>query len=579
MSLENIFAELKQVETHDEIRKMEDLIEAMQETETGINFKSQKVFLTTIPAAVSGDNLISWIENHLRIEDSQEASHIANVLLLYGYVYPLTDYKSSLVKDDPTAFYRFQAPYYWISKTPKPDPMDYAIYLVKRTLRKRPKYALEDYEQSALHRLQNMLAQKWEFICMQAADQMRLYKDKRKSDQIVLEAQVGAFVDIDMSTNFLANCIERAFWRVHHPPPSRLSCFKEGLPLQHRPSDSCLLARQQQCRQQPPPLQSHSHLRISNKKSTENILLFTANRSSYDWFLSDLHSSSSTMSATAWLSQPGSIEQSPCQPLVTLPTCDSLLTSFPLGSRLSISSSGTVTESTPYPTVNQATFTSNGPCFSSTLSFKSNAGVVHVYISAKLVRLWATSFDNLLWDPKGCQAFKAFLEKEFSSENLRFWLTVNAYQFTPISNLRAAGKRIFDEFLAPNAPSEINIDCTTRAATAEAVKVIGLVYFLWGGNPHSDPAFLPNQHTNPSWFVFLEAKQHIYKLMKSDSYVRFLRSDDYSAVLRVVLANQHSGHSRRSTVKPSLATSVPSAAEDSGLAVSSSLSQKQRCSN
>uniref|UniRef100_A0A5K3EP10 RGS domain-containing protein n=1 Tax=Mesocestoides corti TaxID=53468 RepID=A0A5K3EP10_MESCO len=424
-----------------------------------------------------------------------------------------------------------KAPYYWISKTPKPDPMDYAIYLVKRTLRKRPKYALEDYEQSALHRLQNMLAQKWEFICMQAADQMRLYKDKRKSDQIVLEAQ------------------ERAFWRVHHPPPSRLSCFKEGLPrnglvnrrslswrrahvnillnrdrmFQHRPSDSCLLARQQQCRQQPPPLQSHSHLRISNKKSTENILLFTANRSSYDWFLSDLHSSSSTMSATAWLSQPGSIEQSPCQPLVTLPTCDSLLTSFPLGSRLSISSSGTVTESTPYPTVNQ-------------------------------VRLWATSFDNLLWDPKGCQAFKAFLEKEFSSENLRFWLTVNAYQFTPISNLRAAGKRIFDEFLAPNAPSEINIDCTTRAATAEAVK-------------------------NPSWFVFLEAKQHIYKLMKSDSYVRFLRSDDYSAVLRVVLANQHSGHSRRSTVKPSLATSVPSAAEDSGLAVSSSLSQKQRCSN
>ncbi len=70
--------------------------------------------------------------------------------------------------------------------------MDYAIYLVKRTLRKRQKYGLEEYEQSALHRLQNMLAHKWEFICMQAADQVRLYKDKRKSDQIVLEAQVGS---------------------------------------------------------------------------------------------------------------------------------------------------------------------------------------------------------------------------------------------------------------------------------------------------------------------------------------------------------------------------------------------------
>lgn len=74
--------------------------------------------------------------------------------------------------------------------------MDYAIYLVKRTLRKNPKYNLEEYEQAALRRLQNLLAHKWEFICMQAADQVRLYKDKRKSDQIVLEAQVGPFANL-----------------------------------------------------------------------------------------------------------------------------------------------------------------------------------------------------------------------------------------------------------------------------------------------------------------------------------------------------------------------------------------------
>ncbi len=68
--------------------------------------------------------------------------------------------------------------------------MEYAIYLMKRTMRKRQKYALEEYEQTSLQRLQNTLSYKWEFICMQAADQLRLYKDKRKSDQIVLEAQV-----------------------------------------------------------------------------------------------------------------------------------------------------------------------------------------------------------------------------------------------------------------------------------------------------------------------------------------------------------------------------------------------------
>lgn len=45
---------------------------------------------------------------------------------------------------------------------------------------------------------------------------------------------------------------------------------------------------------------------------------------------------------------------------------------------------------------------------------------------------------------------------------------------------------------------------------------------------------------NPSWFSFEDAKQHIYKLMKNDSYVRFLRSDDYSSVLRIALSVQAS---------------------------------------
>lgn len=70
--------------------------------------RSQKIFLTTIPSAVSGASLITWIEHFLKIDDPQEAEHIANVLLLYGYVYSLTDYKSYMVKNEPTAFYRFQ---------------------------------------------------------------------------------------------------------------------------------------------------------------------------------------------------------------------------------------------------------------------------------------------------------------------------------------------------------------------------------------------------------------------------------------------------------------------------------------
>ncbi|KAL5104588.1 Regulator of G-protein signaling 7 [Taenia crassiceps] len=430
----------------------------------------------------------------------------------------------------------FKAPYYWLSKTPEADPMDYAIYLVRRTLNKQQKYGLENYERRALHRLRTVLARKWEFICLQAADQERLYKYRRKSDQFVIEAQ------------------ERAFWLVHRPPPSRLSCFEEQLPRNGHMDQRLLTWRQAHAsillnkdrrfqshslepraspklqaspsfRQPTAQAMSHSHLCLSNRKSAENLLFFTANRSSYDWFLSEVsgsgHSSScrSFSAASPWLSQPSAIEASACVPLIGLPTCDSLLTSTPLGSCLS--------------TDDQA-----GPC---TKPF-GDASILPPTVNQ--VRLWATSFDNLLWDPSGCQAFKAFLEKEFSSENLRFWLSVNAYQFTAVSNLKAAGQRIYEEFLSPNAPSEINIDCSTRVNTAKAVK-------------------------NPSWYVFLEAKQQIYKLMKSDSYARFLRSNDYSAALRVALDNNgHHGDRRTSrwALRPptplNIATSISSGLDD-----------------
>lgn len=105
-----------------------------------------------------------------------------------------------------------QAPYFWLSKVNKPDAMDYAIYLVKRSLRGRQKYGLEEYEHGALDRLQKMLCDKWEFIYMQAEEQVRLGKERKKTDRTVINAQ------------------ERAFWRIHRPPPGRPCRVEEGLP-------------------------------------------------------------------------------------------------------------------------------------------------------------------------------------------------------------------------------------------------------------------------------------------------------------------------------------------------------------
>lgn len=82
-----------------------------------------------------------------------------------------------------------QSPYYWPWQGPRvagsgssgpslgPDNVEYAIYLVKRTLRNKQRHGLEEYEQEALANLKKNLAAKWDFITMQAEEQvlMKLY--------------------------------------------------------------------------------------------------------------------------------------------------------------------------------------------------------------------------------------------------------------------------------------------------------------------------------------------------------------------------------------------------------------------
>ena len=66
---------------------------------------------------------------------------------------------------------RFQAPEYWPSRN-NPDNTEYALYLLKRTLKNKPKGSLEDYEVEALARMKKLLANKWETICQLAEEQI-----------------------------------------------------------------------------------------------------------------------------------------------------------------------------------------------------------------------------------------------------------------------------------------------------------------------------------------------------------------------------------------------------------------------
>ena len=122
---------------------------------------------------------------------------MANLLCQHGYFFPVGDNRNLSVKDD-SSLYRFQVcadyfyckafdgkflelmifsllqtPYYWPSQVPCLDSVDYAIYLAKRTLRNKQKHGLEDYELEALNQLRKTLTQKWDFISMQADEQVR----------------------------------------------------------------------------------------------------------------------------------------------------------------------------------------------------------------------------------------------------------------------------------------------------------------------------------------------------------------------------------------------------------------------
>ncbi|XP_076366726.1 regulator of G-protein signaling 6-like isoform X4 [Tachypleus tridentatus] len=195
--------------------KIERLVREMQHPMTGVPVRSQKLFLTYIPSVFMGFDLVDWLMSRLNIKHLAEAIHLANLICQHGYFYPVNDTKLTL-KDDGT-LYRFQEQCFWPSYN-QPDDIHYAIFLVKRTLRNKQKHGLEDHEQETLARLKKVLSQKWEYICKQAEEQVHLMNERKKSEKSILDSQ------------------EKAYWRVHRPPPGIVSCFERG-PLANKKTE------------------------------------------------------------------------------------------------------------------------------------------------------------------------------------------------------------------------------------------------------------------------------------------------------------------------------------------------------
>ncbi|KAL7742642.1 hypothetical protein ACLKA6_002008 [Drosophila palustris] len=402
--------------------KMEILVREMQDQDHGVPVRQQKIFLTSIPYAFMGYDLIEWLMDRLQIEES-EALNIANQLCLHGYFFPVNDSKMLTVKDD-SSLYRFQTPYYWPWQHKAPDNVEYAIYLAKRSLRNKQRHALEDYEAEALASLHKNLKAKWDFISMQAEEQVRLAKDRKKGDKIVGDSQ------------------ERAYWRVHRPPPGQFTSL-----------EPC-----------PVPSRDRQGLKPNKKKTVDDI------QREVNYLAKSLNRTRMKMSQA-------------CESLVCY---SETFSDYDFFLQPALPSNPWVTEDIAF--------------------WQLNSTFVDIP-TEKRVKRWAISIEELVSDPTGLHEFTVFLEREYSHENIRFWIAVNCLRRSAHSQVAHKVNEIYEEFLKPGAPCEINIDGKTMESVLRGLK-------------------------SPSRFTFDSASEHIYMLLlKKDCYPRFVRSEHYKRLL------------------------------------------------
>ncbi|XP_071765973.1 regulator of G-protein signaling 9a [Centroberyx gerrardi] len=188
------------------LKKLETFVVEMQNPSGGVKGSEQKLNVTTIPHVIAGKDIIAWILNKLTITQ-EEAQAFATMLVAYGYIYPLQNHKKLVMCNDAT-LYRFQTPYFWPAQKWVAEDSDYAIYLAKRNIRK--KGMLEPYEQAHYNHLHEWLNHKWDFIVMQATEQYKAGKERKKPDRVVFD------------------CQERAYWIVNRPPRHAHSAMDYG---------------------------------------------------------------------------------------------------------------------------------------------------------------------------------------------------------------------------------------------------------------------------------------------------------------------------------------------------------------
>eukprot|EP00761_Pharyngomonas_kirbyi_P012548 gb/GECH01012575.1/.p1 GENE.gb/GECH01012575.1/~~gb/GECH01012575.1/.p1 ORF type:complete len:522 (+),score=103.63 gb/GECH01012575.1/:1-1566(+) len=113
-------------------------------------------------------------------------------------------------------------------------------------------------------------------------------------------------------------------------------------------------------------------------------------------------------------------------------------------------------------------------------------------------------FDFFLTDSAGRECFKQFLIREFSVENLLFWIEVEQFKKVSGDEMNQIANQIFETYIMYGSAFEINIDDELSAGIRERIH---------NGNISSD--------------MFDEVQDYIYHAMQADSFERFKQSNLY----------------------------------------------------
>jgi len=127
-------------------------------------------------------------------------------------------------------------------------------------------------------------------------------------------------------------------------------------------------------------------------------------------------------------------------------------------------------------------------------------------LPARRIKRWAFSGWELLKDPIGREHFHTFLEREYATENLLFVESVWHMKKMAEKDVAAECHRIWNRFMGSQAEIPINLDSKSFKITEENMK-------------------------NPDRWTFEIACAHLYYLMTSDSYSRYVRSSHYKEFL------------------------------------------------